>query len=115
MVSIYNTMAQRSHDIAVMRALGASRTAVQTIIMLEAVLLSFLGGLAGWLLGHLLVGIATPWIEAYAPGVDISMWMFNLQELWILPGLLVAALVGGILPALTAYNTDVAKALSGAR
>ncbi len=115
MVSIYNTMAQRSHDIAVMRALGASRTAVHTIIMLEAILLSLLGGLAGWLLGHLLVGIATPWIEAYAPGVEISMWTFNLQELWILPGMLLAALVGGLLPALTAYNTDVAKSLSGAR
>jgi putative ABC transport system permease protein len=114
MVSIYNTMAQRSHDIAVMRALGASRAAVHTIILLEAVLLTLLGGLAGWVLGHLLVGAASPWIEELA-GVRIHMWSFSPLELWILPGLVLAALIGGLLPALTAYNTDVAKALSGGR
>src|SRR5690606_24324086 len=36
-VSIYNSMAERSHDIAVMRALGASRMAVQSIVLLEAI------------------------------------------------------------------------------
>jgi putative ABC transport system permease protein len=114
MVSIYNTMAQRSYDIGVMRALGASRMAVQSIILIEAVLLTLLGGAAGWVLGHLLVGVSAPWVEKYS-GVQISMWSFSPLELWILPGLVAAALFGGLLPAFTAYNTDVAKALSGAR
>ena len=47
LVSIYNSMSERSHDIAVMRALGASRTAVMGIIMVESILLSLLGGIAG--------------------------------------------------------------------
>jgi putative ABC transport system permease protein len=114
MVSIYNTMAQRSYDIGVMRALGASRAAVHSIILLEAVLLTLLGGIAGWALGHIMVGLAAPWVEHYS-GVQISMWSFSPLELWIFPGLIAAALFGGLLPAFTAYNTDVAKALSGAR
>ena len=52
LVSIYNSMSERSHDIAVMRALGASRTAVMAIILVESILLSLLGGFAGLVLGH---------------------------------------------------------------
>lgn len=113
-VSIYNSMAERSHDIAVMRALGASRMAVQSIVLLEAILLSLLGGLAGVALGHLLVGLASPFVEGLT-GVTLHMFDFNLHELWIFPGLALAALVGGLLPGFTAYRTDVAKALSGTR
>src|SRR5690606_39794667 len=107
-------MAERSHDIAVMRALGASRMAVQSIVLLEAILLSLLGGLAGLVLGHLLVGLASPFVEDLT-GVTLNMFAFNLHELWIFPCLAIAALVGGLLPGFTAYRTDVAKALSGAR
>ena len=39
LVSIYNSMTERSHDIAVMRALGASRKAVMAIILVESILL----------------------------------------------------------------------------
>ena len=54
LVSIYNSMSERSHDIAVMRALGASRQSVMTIVLLESILLSLIGGVAGILLGHAL-------------------------------------------------------------
>ena len=47
LVSIYNSMSERAHDIAIMRALGASRSAVMAIILVESILLSLLGGLAG--------------------------------------------------------------------
>ena len=39
MVSMYNSMSDRKHDIAIMRALGASRFTVMTIILLESILL----------------------------------------------------------------------------
>lgn len=111
LVSIYNSMSERSHDIAVMRALGASRTAVMAIVMLESVLLSLLGGLAGIVLGHLMIGVASPYVEAQT-GVVLHMLAFDRKELWLIPGLLAASLVGFV-PAMTAYRTDVARALSG--
>ena len=114
LVSIYNSMSERSHDIAVMRALGASRFAVQSIILLEAILLALLGGLAGIVLGHLMIGIASPFVEALT-GVALHMLAFDPIELALIPGLIVLAILAGILPALTAYQTDVAKALSGPR
>ena len=42
LVSIYNSMNERSHDIAVMRALGASRNAVMAIVLVESILLALL-------------------------------------------------------------------------
>lgn len=114
LVSIYNSMSERSHDIAVMRALGASRTAVMGIILVESILLSLLGGLAGVFLGHAVLGIAGPIVESHT-GIALRFWNFNWQESLLIPGLVVFASLVGFLPALTAYRTDVARILGGGR
>jgi len=90
LVSIYNSMSERSHDIAVMRALGASRQSVMTIVLLESILLSLLGGIAGVLLGHALLGLASPYVEART-GVTLGLFEFDLQELILIPALVVLA------------------------
>jgi putative ABC transport system permease protein len=114
LVSIYNSMSERSHDIAVMRALGASRTAVMGIILMESILLSLLGGLAGLVLGHAVLAAAAPFVEFYT-GITVPAWRFTWQELLLVPALVAFATLVGLLPALTAYRTDVAKTLGGAR
>jgi putative ABC transport system permease protein len=114
LVSIYNSMSERSHDIAVMRALGASRGAVMAIVLVESVLLSLGGGLIGIVLGHGVIGLASPYVVAET-GISLSMFQFDWQELVLIPGLVLLASLVGFLPALAAYRTDVAKALAGSR
>ncbi|MBX3413521.1 MAG: ABC transporter permease [Pirellulales bacterium] len=111
MVSIYNSMSERRHDIAVMRALGARRSTVMIVTLLESVLLSLLGGVAGVLLGHGLIGVLDPVLVAQT-GVSIGFLKFSPIELVLIPGLVVLASLAGFLPALSAYRTDVAKALN---
>lgn len=111
LVSIYNSMSDRKHDIAVMRALGAGRQTVMLIVLLESILLALGGGLVGWLLGHLLIWALNPWLVAQT-GVGIGPFQFVSLELVIIPGLIALAAIVGYLPALVAYRTDVAKALS---
>ncbi len=108
LVSIYNSMSERSHDIAVMRALGASRQSVMTIVLLESILLALLGGVAGILLGHALLGIASPYVEART-GVTLGLFEFDLQEMILIPALVALAAVVGFLPAVSAYRTDVGE------
>ena len=128
LVSIYNSMNDRKHEIAVMRSLGAGRGTVMTVVLLESVMISLAGGILGWLGGHGLIGLASHKIEAET-GVVVSAFQLappmeelsyllgprltpNISvEIWLLPCLVFLAIIVGFMPALSAYRTDVAKAL----
>ena len=110
-VSIYNSMADRKKEIAIMRALGAQRTTVFAIILAESVLLCVGGGVMGLLLGHGLVFLAAPVVAARS-GLLIDPLAFEPVELVLFPALIGLASLVGFVPGMTAYRTDVAKALS---
>jgi putative ABC transport system permease protein len=134
MVSIYNSMSERRHEIAVMRALGARRGKIMAIVLLESILLALMGGLCGWLLGHALVAGLSPLIAErtgveigfgyLAPPINVINWEvpvgenpFRIRwdaypELLLIPGLILLASLVGFLPALSAYKTDVSKSLT---
>jgi putative ABC transport system permease protein len=111
LVSIYNSMNDRRHEIAVMRALGASRLTVMLVILLESILLSLGGGAVGLVLAHGLIGLLGPMI-AEQTGVSVGALQFQVSELILIPGLVILASVVGYLPAVSAYRTDVAKSLA---
>lgn len=127
LVSIYNSMSDRRHEIAVMRALGAGRIQVFGIILLESTMLSLGGGALGWVGAHALNALASQAISdrtgvtigffSFAPAINIgelfsSDWTLNVwPELLLVPGLVLLAVVVGFLPAVSAYRTDVAKSL----
>jgi putative ABC transport system permease protein len=110
MVSIYNSMSDRRHEIAVMRALGASRFTVMMVILMESILLALMGGAMGLLLGHGAIWLCSPLIADWT-GVAIGLMQFQPVELILIPGLVVLASAVGYLPAVAAYRTDVAKSL----
>ena len=111
LVAIYNSMNDRRRDIAVMRALGARRGTVTMIILLESFLIAVIGALLGWLLAHLAIKLASPYIEAQT-GVSAGMFSVSAYELYILPLVLILAGIAGLLPAMSAYRTDVGSNLS---
>jgi putative ABC transport system permease protein len=109
LVSMVGSSLERSRDVAIMRALGARRSHVLAVVLIEAVLLAVAGGLAGWVLGHLLVGAIGPFIATNA-GVSASVLSSAPgAELLLVPSLVALAIVAALLPALAAYRTDVAK------
>ncbi len=110
-VSIYNSMSDRKREIAIMRALGASRVTVFSIILGESLLLCLGGGILGLLMGHGLVVVAAPFIESQA-GISVNPWSFDVMELILFPILIGMATLVGFLPGLTAYRTDVADSLN---
>jgi putative ABC transport system permease protein len=111
LVSIYNSMNERKRDIAVMRALGASRDHVTMIILVESVLIAILGGAVGWILGHSIGPLANAWTEP-ATGVRIDFFSINsVMEPLIVPGLILIGTLAGVIPAMSAYRTSVANSL----
>jgi putative ABC transport system permease protein len=112
-VAIYNTLAARRREFAILRILGASRRTVFGILIGEAGLLSAAGGLLGICAGHGLVAATAGLVERGAG--------FRPSALVLLPGELVAYVLivaagalGGLLPAFEAYRTDVAGHLGPA-
>lgn len=110
-VSIYNSMSDRKREIAIMRALGASRVTVFSIILGESLLLCLGGGILGLLMGHGLVVVAAPFIESQV-GISVNPWSFDVMELILFPILIGMATLIGFLPGLTAYRTAVADSLN---
>lgn len=110
-VSIYNSMSDRRREIAIMRSLGAGRHHVFGIILAESALLCTGGACLGWLTGHALAVIASPWLIRRT-GLLISPWNISPWELTLFPALAILGILVGFLPALTAYRTNVADALS---
>ena len=136
LVGIYNSMNQRRHEIAVLRALGARRSKVTQIMLAESVMLSLAGGLLGWIAGHVLNSALSPLVEAKA-GVRIGFLDFAPRVAWgdylplgnsnflrplvqylaispeflLIPGMILLAILVGVYPAISAYRTDVAKSL----
>ena len=111
LVAIYNSMNDRRRDIAIMRALGARRDTVTMIILSESLIIAVVGGVCGWLVAHFAIWSASGYIEDNT-GVSVSMFTMSTYELYILPLVLVLALLAGFLPAFSAYRTDVGSNLS---
>ena len=110
-VSIYNSMSDRRREIGIMRALGARRSSVFSIILAESTVLCVGGGLMGWLIGHGLSVVFAPYVSAQT-GLLLDGWALNPMEFVLFPVLLVLGALVGFLPATTAYRTNVADALS---
>ena len=111
LVSIYNSMNDRKRDIAVMRALGARRSSVTMIILCESFIIAVVGGIAGWLLAHVAIVSAGTFIEQQT-GVQVGLLSVSEFEWLLLPFVLVLSLIAGVVPALSAYRTDVGTNLS---
>jgi putative ABC transport system permease protein len=100
------SVTQRTAEIGLLKALGASQTQVQWLFLAEAILLSLVGALAGLLLGQLLISI----IQAVYPKfpVDLPEWgLLSAIGVSILTGLLF-----GVLPARKAAKLDPIAALA---
>ena len=123
LVSIYNSMNERRSEIAVLRALGARRGTVYAVVLLESMLLSFMGGILGFFSGHALIAMCSGVIEAktgvqvgffdFAPPIPLPIPIVGSisSEFLLIPGLILLAVFVGFIPATSAYKTDVSKSL----
>ncbi|MBI5154583.1 ABC transporter permease [Candidatus Poribacteria bacterium] len=112
LATLYQAAERRRRDLAVMRALGAHPREIAIMVLLEAFLLTLLGLLAGWMIGHGLIAAASgPLRESL--GFSINGWSSGLDEWQALGIVALAGLAAGVLPAITAYRRPPADDLAG--
>src|SRR5271170_1600830 len=110
-VSIYNSMSERRREIAILRALGARRATIFSIVLLEAVIICLFGAVTGLVGGHVVVGLSNGALYK-ASGFVIPAFHIQPLEWYILGVAVVLGALSGLGPAWGAYRTDVARNLA---
>jgi len=104
---------ERAGEIAVMRAIGVSRSHVVEQIVLEGVAISFAGAVLGLALGLVTARYLNTILSAF-PGLPmaIDFFLFQPKAAWSALGLLIASGIGaGIYPAWRAASLPIAESL----
>lgn len=113
--TMYAAVAARSREIATLRAIGFGGFAVLVSVMIESLVLSFVGGAFGALLAYVLFnGISVSTLGANFTQV---VFAFKVTFGLVVSGLVIAVtigFVGGLLPAIRAARMQVTDALRAA-
>jgi putative ABC transport system permease protein len=111
MTTIYNAVAARRREMAILRALGATRRKILSLICIEAAVVGAVGGLAGFAAGHGLGAAGSAYLSQLI-GEGINWIGVGVEEFVYLMLVVVIALAAGLVPALKAYSTPVAANLT---
>jgi putative ABC transport system permease protein len=110
-LALMQAAAQRRHEFAVMRLMGASVAQVFGLVWIESALLGLLGGVAGVVLSQALLWAASVWFSH--PGswaVETALW--QPMYAWLLAAVIGLSGMAALWPAWRAARVDVAHELS---
>jgi len=111
LIGLYLSILQRKRDLAIMRALGASKPEIFGSVIVEALLVTLLGIGSGWILG-----IVSCWgfgiYLAREFGLVVNAFHMPNELLQAFATVACVGILAGIIPAWQAYRTDVARDLS---
>jgi putative ABC transport system permease protein len=110
LIALWNALRERQADWAMLRLLGASPARVASVLVWQALILTLAGGVLGLALGHGLTGLVGSLLAADR-SIPITGWIWLSEQMWILAGAVLLALLAALLPVLAAYRLDVLKIL----
>lgn len=109
-ISLYNAMKDRKYDLAIMRTLGASKAKLFTLTIVEGLVITFIGGLLGLILGH---GILYYISRQTSQSADfIQAFTIHPNEIYILIVAIVIGILASLIPAVKAYQTTISNTLA---
>ncbi|MCF3651763.1 ABC transporter permease [Synoicihabitans lomoniglobus] len=111
LVAIYNSLSARRRDLAILRALGAGRGTLFGSVILEAAALGGFGMVGGFGV-YAAITAVTATIIREETGVVMRTWTYHPVMLWAPLGMILLCALGGVIPAVKAYATNVADNLS---
>lgn len=118
-IGIVNTMVmatlERTHEIGVWRACGATRAVIRRMFTFEAALLGFWGGVFGLGVSYLLGKIANYVVSNYVSNVDLPIDQIASFPWWLIIGVItfttIVGLLSGLGPAIKAARLNPVDAL----
>ena len=111
-ISMYSSTNEYRRDIAIMRAVGARRRTVMGIVFLQSIMVIIVGIVVGWGIGRGVSAAASSYMS-YSFGLLIDVPLLNPAELKMLGAVLLIGTASGLMPALTAYQSEPFANLQG--
>jgi len=111
LIGLYMAILQRRRDLAIMRALGATRGEIFGSVLIEAFWVTLLGIAAGQALGMAVCAMLGHYLTQRL-GFHLSAIVWSPDLVSALSAVLLMGMMAGILPAWQAYRTDVARDLA---
>lgn len=110
-VSLYNSLKERKYEMALMLSMGASRTRLFLMLLLEGIILSLLGFISGIAFSRIGIYLIS---NALSKKFHFDVSQFNLQtgELYLFVGALLVGILAAALPSIGIYRINISKTLA---
>jgi len=110
LATLRNSMNERKRDFAILRCLGAGRTFVTQVVLVQSSIISFMGAMGSFLIYFFVNTIASYFIRKET-GVMLEPFTLDLNAWYVFLTIIFLGLVSGIPPAISAYRVDISKNL----
>lgn len=110
-VALTQALDERRYDLAIMRTLGAPRSTIVAVLLLESMLLAAFGLAVGLAVAHGVTARIGEWLPAAAP-LETGAWTWRREEWGVVALALGAGIIATVLPAWRAYRLDVHATLA---
>jgi len=111
-LSLYGSTLERRRTVSILRAIGASRRVILTVVLLESLWMMLFGVLLGYVLNYGVSMLVGQYIESHSSISFILDISITYEQLRILVGVCGIGLAAGFLPAVSAYRTEPVKHLN---
>lgn len=110
-VSLYNSLKERKYEMALMLSMGASRTRLFLMLLLEGIILSLLGFIAGIALSRIGIYLIS---NALSKKFHFDVSQFSLQtgEIYLFVGALLVGILAAAIPSIGIYRINISKTLA---
>lgn len=110
-VSLYNSLKERKYEMALMLSMGASRTRLFLMLLLEGIILSLLGFIAGIALSRIGIYLIS---NALSKKFHFDVSQFSLQtgEIYLFGGALLVGILAAAIPSIGIYRINISKTLA---
>lgn len=109
-LSLYNALKERKYDMAIMRTMGATKTKLFTLVIVEGLVITLIGGFIGLLMGHSILYYISTQTSQSADFIEVFKLYPN--EVLILVAAVLLGVIAALIPAFKAYNTTISKTLA---
>lgn len=110
-VSLYNSLKERKYEMALMLSMGASRTRLFLMLLLEGVLLALFGFVAGIVLSRAgIILISNQLSKKFH--FDVNQMSLQTGEIYLFVGALAIGILAAALPSINIYRLNISRTLA---